>query len=1370
MAHEGIVLVSSGTYLGSGNKDLSFGGYNIKLRSISGASTTIIDLEGSKRFLGLTGGETFESWLDGFTIRNGHMTQDDGGSHGGAVYLSGSQLWIKNCVLEKGYALYGGALGVESGQVRVTDSRISGNDTYNSGGAYYGQHATADFENVIFENNSSRNNGSAIYHQNSTLNGKKVRFLNNRQTYASSSYRGCIYSYSSTLNLENALFNYNWSHGDYSDIYADSGSRTNLNHVTILNGVAKNRRSCYFTHNTVIRNSILSGSVSWNEAPSANNNCVTADWSSYGNGNITSDPLLTVAGYLKAGSPCIDAGSSDGASSVDIDGVARPYGTAADMGCQEFKDSDGDGIPDNVETAAGLNPNEPQDAAGDLDNDGLTNIQEYLAGTSLSAEDTDGDGTDDFTEVNSGYNPILKTRIIHVDASRPNDEGDGLSPQTAKLTLQGALSIASSGSDNVILVMPGTYSGSLNRGLSINANAIKIYSLEGANVTKIDLTAANQFLSISNIEKKDCRLSGFTIINGNGRSPVISVNNGGLDIQNCIFKNHSTAKDLNNYFYYNSPGILNVSSGDLSLREVELSDNNLDDGNYVLYATGSRIDMSKVRVTSNNSGSKDLIYLQNTALNMVNSLVIRNNTRSTGSIFRGYDESSSVRGINCSFAYNTNGLTDGFNVIGHIDLLNCIVMEKIQTGTRLLNYCCSAEDYTNLGEGNLVEDPLLTSGGYLKPDSPCIDAGRNEGAPDDDIIGTPRAVGEDVDIGCEEFADLNNNGISDYYEAICGGELAPDGDADGDGLTNLQEYQLGTNAQLMDTDGDGMPDGWEVTHGFNPLDKTDALEDMDGDGLLNVEEYEAGTNPRNIDTDGDGRSDYWEVKEAFSDPNVSDFDGNEQLVETITGNSFVSNTSWEADGTTAFARNRSGEIEYTFPITQAGTYQIELEVQQHISNAATDEFQISCYINGGISNTKLVKLGEDGTGKVRYFTPMLTVGTHTVKFVWLNVYRNSVLQINRLKVFALTGTDSDGNGIPDWAETRLDKMSELVLPATSKTSPVCVEGANASFVEQISISGYYVPAGGTSAEPEIKRAALNRWYTNLPLNPAGDNTITVNVSYQNNAKTVSKQIIWETTDITTQSSITIRKNDSLRLMAALPVDYSGTYTISVEGQEFTLNKGESTPYQFVNAGEIPVTVSWTPSVGAPETHGMTVKVVSGTFNGEIVCFANTSREWRNPDLGAEPVVDYDRNIQFTDNGLRGSSRTFTLMSPTLGKSYVTARLGKDGPILDSSSITVIEASSHVSDGYHRVVEDFGDGTLLYDGYIVVDQVVPGLEIEVVLWGSDTTFDDGSRRKRFTADQFDANGELHYNVIAGRYFSTCQSIYLYQDGVMLKQLQ
>jgi len=48
----------------------------------------------------------------------------------------------------------------------------------------------------------------------------------------------------------------------------------------------------------------------------------------------------------------------------------------------------------------------------------------------------------------------------------------------------------------------------------------------------------------------------------------------------------------------------------------------------------------------------------------------------------------------------------------------------------------------------------------------------------------------------------------------------------------------------LDQDGDGMPNGYEQTHGFDPFNAADALLDADGDGVNNLHEYIAGTLPR----------------------------------------------------------------------------------------------------------------------------------------------------------------------------------------------------------------------------------------------------------------------------------------------------------------------------------------------------------------------------------------------------------------------------------------------------------------------------------------------------------------------------------------------
>ncbi len=67
--------------------------------------------------------------------------------------------------------------------------------------------------------------------------------------------------------------------------------------------------------------------------------------------------------------------------------------------------------------------------------------------------------------------------------------------------------------------------------------------------------------------------------------------------------------------------------------------------------------------------------------------------------------------------------------------------------------------------------------------------------------------------------------------------------------TNLAGASTSSVAVLTvitsDTDGDGLPDAWELSHGLNPNSGSDANLDPDGDGMTNLQEFRAGTDPQN---------------------------------------------------------------------------------------------------------------------------------------------------------------------------------------------------------------------------------------------------------------------------------------------------------------------------------------------------------------------------------------------------------------------------------------------------------------------------------------------------------------------------------------------
>jgi hypothetical protein len=99
-------------------------------------------------------------------------------------------------------------------------------------------------------------------------------------------------------------------------------------------------------------------------------------------------------------------------------------------------------------------------------------------------------------------------------------------------------------------------------------------------------------------------------------------------------------------------------------------------------------------------------------------------------------------------------------------------------------------------------------------------------------------------------SDTDGDGLPDFYENQYSLDAfsiqAVSTDSDTDGLTDLAEYQNGTNPRNSDTDSDGMKDGWEVTWGLLPLDPTDAPLDPDKDFVTNLRESQLGSNPIGI--------------------------------------------------------------------------------------------------------------------------------------------------------------------------------------------------------------------------------------------------------------------------------------------------------------------------------------------------------------------------------------------------------------------------------------------------------------------------------------------------------------------------------------------
>lgn len=189
-------------------------------------------------------------------------------------------------------------------------------------------------------------------------------------------------------------------------------------------------------------------------------------------------------------------------------------------------------------------------------------------------------------------------------------------------------------------------------------------------------------------------------------------------------------------------------------------------------------------------------------------------------------------------------------------------------------------------------------------------------------------------------------GIVWYKDGVmCNAET----DADNDGLPDYMEMVLGTNLNNKDTDSDGLLDGYEVlTLGTDPLKADtdgngvkDSDEDADGDKLTNLEEYKLDTSPINPDTDDDGLNDYEEVYIYHTDPLNADTDG-----DTLSDGDDV------ALGFSPLLKDTdsNGILDCDEKIKQEITQEIKNEEAPQIS-----EVQVSFEGTGNISNTTTIE-------------------------------------------------------------------------------------------------------------------------------------------------------------------------------------------------------------------------------------------------------------------------------------------------------------------------------------------------------------------------------------------------------------------------------
>ena len=315
-------------------------------------------------------------------------------------------------------------------------------------------------------------------------------------------------------------------------------------------------------------------------------------------------------------------------------------------------------------------------------------------------------------------------------------------------------------------------------------------------------------------------------VSGNGGEGGIYSFSG--DISNCVISNNSNS-GINEVPF---AGVGTVSgctiTGNVSLGSG---------GGIRCSSYGGLITKISNCVISGNSAKYDGggIYCQYRSPEIVNCLIDRNySAREGGGIYLSQSDSSIT---NCTITYNWGSSSGGVFSIGNgkPTATNCVLWgnvcsagKQIVLGGGSISLSWSDVQGGWPGQGNIDDDPQLTSDYHLASASPCIDAGdpcyASPGGTD--IDGEQRVSNGRVDMGADEFIDTDADGLLDWWERKYFGpglDAQPQGNPDTDDWPNLKEQMHGSDPlapsdyYVNPTDGndawDGLAVAWDGEHG-----------------------------------------------------------------------------------------------------------------------------------------------------------------------------------------------------------------------------------------------------------------------------------------------------------------------------------------------------------------------------------------------------------------------------------------------------------------------------------------------------------------------------------------------------------------------------
>jgi hypothetical protein len=330
---------------------------------------------------------------------------------------------------------------------------------------------------------------------------------------------------------------------------------------------------------------------------------------------------------------------------------------------------------------------------------------------------------------------------------------------------------------------------------------------------------------------------------------------------------------------------------------------------------------------------------------------------------------------------------------------------------------------------------------------------------------------------------------------------------------------------------------------------------------------------------------------------------------------------------------------------------------------------------------------------------------------------------------------------------------------------VCIEGATWSF-DTLRVESSYVPENAVAPVP--KHGVGNGWYVDVELSPT--NATGVSIAGNNGAASWTNTITWIAFNLLDPAATNVpglRRHDALLLTACPAGATNGDAQVDVwMGEQLITNLlariGEPVPYRFRSAGSYRLSGVYS-NENLSTNASIAIEVTAGSFGGDPYCRVQQIRDWLCPGVPTNAVIEYDADLSLGSSPLAGGGRTFSLQTDTVDDRHVVARLGEDGPVLDSATVRGIDMDSSAY-GTVDIIETYPDGSRLIEVAIWMSATPANLRMLLDITAAGVLFDDGTRTRLVTAMDFNAFGEYRYRMVKGPLVQTsvCHKTFIY-DG-------